>query len=163
VGDGSDLQKVSIECLDSASIKCAMGSARHVFVRSAGGLLTTNGHSYYASKDHAGLGLWCDGDYRRWTVLPEVEVSSSTLAGPGSGDAVVADLPGVLTQILVEPGQAVTAGTPVAVVEAMKLFHTLVAPRDGVVASTPIACGVTVNKGAVLVALEPSTVATTAA
>jgi biotin carboxyl carrier protein len=65
-------------------------------------------------------------------------------------------MPGVVTQLLVKSGQAVTAGTPIIVVEAMKLFHTLLAPRDGVVTSVPVAEGDTVNRGTVLARLASS-------
>lgn len=67
---------------------------------------------------------------------------------------IYADLPGVLSQILVAPGENVTAGTPVAVLEAMKLFHTLHAPRDGTIKSIPISLGATVAKGMALVEFE---------
>jgi biotin carboxyl carrier protein len=75
------------------------------------------------------------------------------------GDHVAADLPGVVTRILVERGQSVDAGTPVVVVEAMKLFHTLLAPRAGAVAAIRAVVGATVDRGAVLVELAPADVA----
>lgn len=78
-------------------------------------------------------------------------------AGDG-GDRIAADLPGVVTQLLVDVDQTVTAGTPVIVVEAMKLFHTLVAPRDGVIAHIRVAIGATVDRGALLVELAPATI-----
>jgi len=43
-------------------------------------------------------------------------------------------MPGLLTAIVVEPGQEVKAGEPLVVVEAMKMENVLRAERDGRVA-----------------------------
>jgi len=64
-------------------------------------------------------------------------------------------LPGVLSQVFVKQGETVSAGTPVAVLEAMKLFHTLFAPRDCIIRALPVELGATVPKGTKLVELEP--------
>ena len=49
------------------------------------------------------------------------------------GDLVSADLNGSVWKILVEPGQAVAAGQPLIVVEAMKMELAVTAPRAGIV------------------------------
>jgi acetyl-CoA/propionyl-CoA carboxylase biotin carboxyl carrier protein len=46
---------------------------------------------------------------------------------------VTSPMPGAVIAVLVTDGQLVTAGTPVLVVEAMKMEHTLCAPGDGTV------------------------------
>ena len=97
--------------------------------------------------------VWSDGWCGTFTVRSRVSVPAAQGASGSSADTIAADLPGVLSQILVAQGDVVTAGTPVAVLEAMKLFHTLHAPRDGVVRSLPVAVGATVAKGAALVEL----------
>ena len=51
---------------------------------------------------------------------------------------------------LVEVGQKVKQGDPVAVLEAMKMENTLPAPRDGSIQSLPIEPGQTVVKGDLL-------------
>ncbi|MFA5682412.1 MAG: acetyl-CoA carboxylase biotin carboxyl carrier protein subunit, partial [Hydrogenophaga sp.] len=63
--------------------------------------------------------------------------------------------PGLLTQLLVSPGKTVSAGEPVAVLEAMKLFHTLCAPREGTVARIGAQVGDTVPRGTPIVLLDP--------
>ena len=104
--------------------------------------------------DGARVDLWHAG----WSVALQVglRVASSARAGSGAEapGSVCADLPGVLAQILVGVGDRVAAGTPVAVLEAMKLFHTLHAPRAGVVRALPVAPGATVQKGAALVEID---------
>jgi len=56
--------------------------------------------------------------------------------------------------VFVTAGQAVTAGDRLAVLEAMKMEHTLTAARDGVVAEVLAAAGDQVEAGAALILLE---------
>lgn len=66
----------------------------------------------------------------------------------------MAPMPGVLDKVFVKPGDSVKAGTPLAVLIAMKMEHVLKAATDGVVKAVPNAEGSNVKKGAVLVAFE---------
>ena len=59
-------------------------------------------------------------------------------------------MPGVILRYLVEVGQEVKQGDPVAVLEAMKMENTLPAPRDGSIQSLPVEPGQTVVKGDLL-------------
>lgn len=52
---------------------------------------------------------------------------------PGS---LLAPMPGTVVRIAVETGEHVTEGTPVVVLEAMKMEHTVAAPYDGTVAKS---------------------------
>ena len=52
----------------------------------------------------------------------------------GSGKLVLCPMPGLLREVMVAEGQAVKAGEPLAVVEAMKMENVLKAERDGTVA-----------------------------
>lgn len=63
-------------------------------------------------------------------------------------------MPGKVVSFVVEPGQSVKKGQPLAVMEAMKMEHTIVAPRDGVVAQLLFAPGDQVMDGAELLRLE---------
>ncbi|MEQ8480420.1 MAG: acetyl/propionyl/methylcrotonyl-CoA carboxylase subunit alpha [Hoeflea sp.] len=69
------------------------------------------------------------------------------------GDLIVSVMPGIIKQVLVEPGQEVRAGEPMVIMEAMKMEMTLSAPRDGTVAEVKVAAGAQVADGAVLAAL----------
>jgi len=70
-----------------------------------------------------------------------------------AGDILAAPMPGIVKQVLVSPGDAVKAGQPLAIMEAMKMELTLSAPRDGVVGEVPVEAGAQVADGAVLVRL----------
>ena len=69
--------------------------------------------------------------------------------------AVVAPMPGRITDVLVVSGQAVAAGDRLAVVEAMKMEHALRAAFDGTVTRVDVSVGDLVDEGKVLVELEP--------
>lgn len=75
-------------------------------------------------------------------------------AGPGDG-VVQAPMPGQLRAVLVAVGDRVEAGARLAVLEAMKMEHTLRAGIDGVVAELLAVAGAQVEAGAPLVRLEP--------
>lgn len=53
-----------------------------------------------------------------------------------------------------KPGDAVKAGDPVVVIEAMKMEIPVVAPQDGTVASIDVAVGDAVEAGAVLATMN---------
>ncbi|MFC4724132.1 acetyl/propionyl/methylcrotonyl-CoA carboxylase subunit alpha [Glycocaulis abyssi] len=80
----------------------------------------------------------------------DAAVDADALAG---GDAIKAPMPGKMLSLSVKPGDAVTKGQTLAVMEAMKMEMALTAPRDGVVDAVNAAEGQQVNEGDVLVAL----------
>ena len=70
------------------------------------------------------------------------------------GDTVTAPMPGKIIAVNVKPGDAVTAGDAVIVMEAMKMEMTLEAPRDGVVAEVAAEIDALVSDGEILLKLE---------
>jgi acetyl-CoA/propionyl-CoA carboxylase, biotin carboxylase, biotin carboxyl carrier protein len=66
-----------------------------------------------------------DHDTRRDRIRPD--------AGPGELGPIRSPMPGTVIDVLVAEGDTVSAGQPVAIVEAMKMEHTLIASIDGVV------------------------------
>ncbi|TSE02172.1 acetyl/propionyl/methylcrotonyl-CoA carboxylase subunit alpha [Skermania sp. ID1734] len=77
--------------------------------------------------------IWLAGTTGTHTVRRVREVS--VRAGDvHAGEAeITSPMPGSVIAVAVENGSAVTAGTPVVVVEAMKMEHSLTAPIDGTV------------------------------
>ncbi|MCL6498971.1 MAG: hypothetical protein K6U07_02935 [Firmicutes bacterium] len=63
-------------------------------------------------------------------------------------------MPGLLTRVLVEPGQVVAAGQPLYVVEAMKMETVVRAARPARVLRVLAREGEQVEGGAVVVELE---------
>ena len=72
-----------------------------------------------------------------------------------AGDDVTAPMPGKILTVSVSVGDMVEKGQALAVMEAMKMEHTLAAPRDGEIADVAVAAGAQVAEGALLVALTP--------
>ena len=71
------------------------------------------------------------------------------------GDSVIrAPMPGLVKTLMVQAGQKVAKGDPLAVLEAMKMEHTLVAPYDTEVAEILAAAGDQVDDGAMLIRLQ---------
>lgn len=54
-------------------------------------------------------------------------------ATPAAGNAVTAPLPGIIKSIAVRPGQQVSSGSELLVIEAMKMDNIIRASRDGTV------------------------------
>lgn len=68
--------------------------------------------------------------------------------------AVRAPMPGLVLSIAVEPGQAVSDGMGLAVLEAMKMENELRAEREGVVKAVHVAPGDAVGKNDLLIEIE---------
>ncbi len=75
-------------------------------------------------------------------------------AEAAGGGKVIAPIPGRLASVLVAPGDSVTAGQVLVVMEAMKMEISLTASRDGTVASVHGAVGDMVGEGTEVVVLE---------
>jgi len=69
--------------------------------------------------------------------------------------AVTADLAGVVVAIAHGIEEHVASGTPLVVLEAMKMEHEVLAETDGVVRSVAVAVGDAVEEGQLLLTLEP--------
>ncbi|HEY0104542.1 MAG TPA: biotin carboxylase N-terminal domain-containing protein [Rhizomicrobium sp.] len=66
-------------------------------------------------------------------------------------DRVVTPMPGRIVQLLVREGDAVAKGQPLAVLEAMKMEHTLLAPAAATVEIVAVAVGDQLQDGAIVV------------
>ena len=75
-------------------------------------------------------------------------------AGAAGSVKVEAGAAGKIFKIEANVGQAVKAGQPVVILEAMKREIPVVAPQDGTVASIDVAVGDSVEAGAVLATLN---------
>ncbi|CAG2138188.1 Acetyl-/propionyl-coenzyme A carboxylase alpha chain [Cupriavidus yeoncheonensis] len=96
-------------------------------------------HVFYAGR-HAVLG-WLD---------PLAHAGETE----GEGGKLTAPMPGKVIAVMVEPGSTVTRGTPLLVMEAMKMEHTISAPADGVVSEILYGVGEQVAEGAQLLAFD---------
>ncbi len=99
------------------------------------------------------------GGGARTRALVESERSrigeAASRSGGGGGCLVRAPMPGRIVKLLVEEGDAVEAGAPVVVVEAMKMENELCADKPGLVTAVHVAPGENVDSNATLVELAP--------
>ncbi len=79
------------------------------------------------------------------SVAPAMQPTACVESG-----AVVAPIPGLITEIRVKPGDKVTAGQCVATMEAMKMENQLAAHQDGVVHEIHVQKGTEVNTGQII-------------
>jgi propionyl-CoA carboxylase alpha chain len=102
---------------------------------------TINGtHKITAQVERKGVKyvLVLDGAHYECMVLSplgaELQRRMLVKVPPDTSKLVMSPMPGLLTNISVKVGEAVTAGQKLAAIEAMKMENTLVAAQDGVVA-----------------------------
>jgi 3-methylcrotonyl-CoA carboxylase alpha subunit len=67
----------------------------------------------------------------RWYALTEMNPFEPDLSTMSANSNIIAPMPGKLLKVLVANGDAVFEGQPLAIIEAMKMEHTLNAPFDG--------------------------------
>jgi geranyl-CoA carboxylase alpha subunit len=90
----------------------------------------------------------------RTFVLRNELAKSSPGEEPSSGGRVTALMHGVLLEVLVRPGDRVTRGTRVAVLEAMKMQHDILAPVDGEIIAVDVTAGMQVAADDLLIAIR---------
>jgi acetyl-CoA/propionyl-CoA carboxylase biotin carboxyl carrier protein len=80
--------------------------------------------------------------------------ASAAVHGVGGGGDIVAPMQGTILKVLVEAGDAVTAGQSLIVLEAMKMETSIAAPAAGTVAKVEVAPGDSVAAGQSLAIVE---------
>ncbi|WP_127563517.1 acetyl-CoA carboxylase biotin carboxylase subunit [Stenotrophomonas indicatrix] len=102
-------------------------------------------------RDGDQLYLFASDGQHRFTLHDPVGESEQASADAGS---LLAPMPGRIVATLVAAGTQVKRGTPLVVLEAMKMEHTLQAPADGTVKGYRAKAGDQVGDSAVLVDFE---------
>ena len=118
---------------------------------------------------YEGRRWWVDGSPRRSRIVNHAAgtsvfggrsltlVPQDPLARGGDeigGGLTLSPMPGLVKAVFVSAGQDVAAGDRLAILEAMKMEHTLTAARDGRVAEVLALAGDQVEAGAPLIRLE---------
>lgn len=95
-----------------------------------------------------------------WWVHHNGRSHRVTLLEPGtetsqiSDGSLVAPMPGTILDIMVSPGESVSSGQPLLLMEAMKMEHKIVSPSDGTIESLLCNIGDRVDQGTVLIVVE---------
>jgi 3-methylcrotonyl-CoA carboxylase alpha subunit len=88
------------------------------------------------------------------TQITVVDILAHAAAVQEVGGRLTAPMPGKVVSFAVKAGDRVKAGQALAVMEAMKMEHTMAAPSDGEVLELLYAPGDQVNEGAELLKLK---------
>ena len=102
--------------------------------------------------------LKIDGQIYQVQVLNETDQMVESLGmsietGPKAGD-ILAPMPGKVLQVLVQSGQEVEEGTPLLVLEAMKMENILKSQASGIVQEVNVSKNETVDKNQKLIIIE---------
>jgi 3-methylcrotonyl-CoA carboxylase alpha subunit len=97
----------------------------------------------------------------RQTRVRFKELAASTGEAGGGGNVIKAPMHGRVLELLAGIGDRVMVGQRLAVIEAMKMEHTLRAPFAAVVKELPVSTGAQVVEGAPIMVLEPIDVVAT--
>jgi propionyl-CoA carboxylase alpha chain/3-methylcrotonyl-CoA carboxylase alpha subunit len=90
-------------------------------------------------------------------TVREVAGQGGAAAGGAVSDGTLrAPMPGRIVAVQAEAGATVVKGSPLVVLEAMKMEHALIAPFDGVVSELPVKVGDQVVEGALLARVGPA-------
>jgi acetyl-CoA/propionyl-CoA carboxylase, biotin carboxylase, biotin carboxyl carrier protein len=118
-------------------------------------LLTYGGRVLRFAFAADGATIWLGRGGRAW-ALTEEEAAPVRGGRAVGGDGIVrSPMPGTVLAVHVAPGDTVSAGQAVAVVEAMKMEHTVTAPVAGTVAEVAARAGQQVAMDARLAVIEP--------
>ncbi len=87
------------------------------------------------------------------THITTIDLLAHAGVAEQEGGRLTAPMPGKVVSFAVQAGDVVTKGQPLAVLEAMKMEHTIAAPRDGTVGELLYAPGDQVTEGSELLTL----------
>jgi 3-methylcrotonyl-CoA carboxylase alpha subunit len=115
-----------------------------------GELVRLDGASYRVAilREEGRVSVVCAGATHGFELVDRLLPPSSEAAG---ASRVLAPIPGRIASVLVRPGDAVTRGQALVVLEAMKMEMTLTAAIDGVIETVRCAVGDMVQEGVDLV------------
>jgi 3-methylcrotonyl-CoA carboxylase alpha subunit len=149
-------QSVLLERLHDGATVMELGGQRWPFAaRALGGAA----HDVQVGAERHTLAVYAVGErfgifaLQGSALVTEIDpvVHAGEHAASGS---LTAPMPGKVIAFLAKPGDAVSRGQPLAVMEAMKMEHTISAPRDGVVGELLYAPGDQVSEGSELLRMD---------
>lgn len=114
--------------------------------------ITVNGTAYDVAVEEI-----TDGAAPAAAAAPAPKAAAPKTAAPiGAQGAfkISAPMPGTIVEVKLNVGDAVKNGTPIAILEAMKMENEIVADRDGIIASINIAKGDSVSTGTVIATIN---------
>ncbi|NQU27133.1 MAG: acetyl-CoA carboxylase biotin carboxyl carrier protein subunit [Candidatus Marinimicrobia bacterium] len=122
--------------------------------------LLINGKSYYLSLTQKNGGYRITLNQQSFTVHLKDETQilldkfGLNKSAEGSSQNIISPIPGLVKQIFVQPGEQVTKGTKLLILEAMKMENEIIAVKTGTIVEIMVKQGQSKNKGDLLVRIE---------
>jgi 3-methylcrotonyl-CoA carboxylase alpha subunit len=161
---GTPATRTFVFAHDTGELHATVTYGRHHYAVAAGEITTT--FSFESKGSAQTVATPCD-QFHGTVILrgEELHVFENglttvlTLADPlahagedaGEGGRLTAPMPGRIVAVLAQQGSKVAKGTPLIVMEAMKMEHTIAAPADGELQEVLFTVGDQVTEGAQLV------------
>jgi len=102
--------------------------------------------------------LKVDGEIKKVKFLRDLDLMIERMGlntvQAGKLKTLDSPMPGLVTGIKIQVGQAVEKGTPLLILEAMKMENVIVAPHAAIIKEIKVIAGQAVEKGAVLLEFE---------
>ncbi|MFP3977730.1 acetyl/propionyl/methylcrotonyl-CoA carboxylase subunit alpha [Marinobacter sp. KMM 10035] len=135
-------------------VSCSLGDEHHELVVTSlnNGILCIidNNIRQRCQYHRAGDSLYLQAFGESWSVTDLTHQPAAGANGAGSG-RIQASMDGAIIDVLVEPGQTVSQGDTLVILEAMKMEHPVKADCDGVVAQVLTTKGDQVKRNQLLV------------
>lgn len=155
--DGGAPRDVAVTRVENRSARIWIDGKEHR------ALLRPVGRAYEVSLDDRTEPIWLVVDhdvvfvhaFGRAFRTEIIDPAERSALDADKADVAIAPMPGMVVTIAVSPGDAVTLGQQLVVIESMKMQNEIVAWRDGVVERVHLGVGDTFDRGANLVGLEP--------
>src|SRR5688572_4941890 len=87
-------------------------------------------------------------------AIEEAKQPARAQGATAAASELIAPMTGTVVQVFAKDGEAVEAGAPLVIVEAMKMEHRIVAPAKALVSRVHVKSGDRVDVGAQLVSLK---------
>jgi acetyl-CoA/propionyl-CoA carboxylase, biotin carboxylase, biotin carboxyl carrier protein len=162
-GGSGTVAEVRVRGLASAGAEVAVGDGDPVPARAefrdaepqgTDLLATYGGRTIRFAFATDGATIWLGRGGHAWALTEEEAAPVRGGRATGSDGTVRSPMPGTVLAVHVAPGDTVSAGQAVAVVEAMKMEHTVTAPVAGTVAEVAARAGQQVAMDARLAVIE---------
>ena len=104
--------------------------------------------------DGINMGVYTRGSYREMEIYNDEMLLHESLKGGSSltgSQSLTSGMPGKIVDILVKPGEEISANQPVLIMEAMKMENEMKAPQDTKVKEILVEPGQSVEAGATLI------------
>jgi acetyl-CoA/propionyl-CoA carboxylase biotin carboxyl carrier protein len=133
--------EVRVRSLAEVAVGDASPVAASAEIRGDELFLTYGGRATRLAYAPAGETTWLGRGGQAWALTAEPAVTARAGTAGLADGTVRSPMPGTVLAVPAAAGETVARGTPVVVVEAMKMEHTVAAPIDGVVTAVNVKAG----------------------